>query len=350
MLTKHDEKSTEFLDAMNILSYWRWIHEVPLNNAFNVIQEVWKEIDPNIVYAKRLKRYVSIKSKLKKIRSMDLWRMYDIWWCRMIVTNNKKLNKIVKLLRRNPHFLDEGGKNEVKDYIKGETDSWYRSYHIIWRFLDINNTYRKIEVQVRTSLQHDRATALEIVDIFTKQSLKSNDWEKEWYDFFYNISKLFAFIESLHLFNVKDSRSRNDFIEWIMKDNDLMKSYQLTILAIKKLNIIQRFDAFTGSINLVNDKIIPENNAWYILIKINLNEKTLSITSFNSDNSIIAEKKYTEEEKKSVDNNNLIIALISTTKFWEIRHAYKNYFADSTNFIKHLQFINFAHKYMVHPN
>lgn len=44
--------------------------------------------------------------------------------------------------------------------------------------------------------------------------------------------------------------------------------------------------------------------------------------------------------KKSVWVNNLVIALVSTTNFWELRNAYPNYFADSIEFIKFLVFIN----------
>lgn len=42
----------------------------------------------------------------------------------------------------------------------------------------------KVEVQVRTQLQHAWATAIEAVGIFTKQALKSNQGDQDWLRFF----------------------------------------------------------------------------------------------------------------------------------------------------------------------
>ncbi|MBS4052178.1 MAG: hypothetical protein KGZ69_13355, partial [Methylomonas sp.] len=41
-------------------------------------------------------------------------------------------------------------------------------------------------------------------------------------------------------------------------------------------------------------------------------------------------------EKKSAGQSNLVIALVSTTAVGGIKDAYPNYFADSTEFLRHL--------------
>ena len=64
------------------------------------------------------------------------------------------------------------------DYIDNPKVDGYRGYHLIGAFPDKDGDRRLIEIQVRTSIQHDWATALEIVDLFTGQALKSNQGKK----------------------------------------------------------------------------------------------------------------------------------------------------------------------------
>ena len=52
-----------------------------------------------------------------------------------------------------------------------------------------------------------------------------------------------------------------------------------------------------------------------------------------------AEKRYIETEKQSAGKNDIVVALVSTTAIGGIKEAYPNYFADSTEFIKHLLFV-----------
>ena len=65
----------EFEKAMDILSYWRFTHELPLEEAFKVLQEVSLLVDQSAIFAKRLKRYASIMYKLKRFKEMKLKNM-----------------------------------------------------------------------------------------------------------------------------------------------------------------------------------------------------------------------------------------------------------------------------------
>ena len=331
-----DPNSKEFDEAMDVLSFWRSTHEKPLDIGFKLLQKTVKKIDENAIYAKRLKRYVSIVEKLKRFESMDLKRMYDIWGCRVIVWNLKKLDKVVKLLKKQPYFLDSKWSVRKKDYISlPKEDTWYRSYHLVWNFWEADVS-RKIEIQVRTALQHDWATALEIIDLFTEQSLKSNNWEEKWRVFFLHISKLFALIESIHLFNINDNRSRNEFIEWVKNNQGLSESFSMVQQLADKLDIITQFQAFTLSTDLAIKKL-KSSDSWYVLIEVDLNKWELKVTLKKDLNR--AESDYINAEKKSVWWENLVIALVSTSNLQELESAYPNYFADSKDFIKYLLFI-----------
>lgn len=49
-----------FNAAFDVLSYWRFSHEIALENAFSILQKVSYQKDKKAIFAKRLKRYVSI--------------------------------------------------------------------------------------------------------------------------------------------------------------------------------------------------------------------------------------------------------------------------------------------------
>ena len=64
----------------------------------------------------------------------------------------------------------------------------YRSLHIIYEYksdkckTDYNGL--RVEVQIRSRLQHLWATAVETVDFFTRQAIKFNEGIPDWADFF----------------------------------------------------------------------------------------------------------------------------------------------------------------------
>jgi hypothetical protein len=63
-LIQKDLKS--YSAAMDVLSYWRFSHERPLEIAFNLLQSVAEKKDKSTIFAKRLKRYASIVAKLRR--------------------------------------------------------------------------------------------------------------------------------------------------------------------------------------------------------------------------------------------------------------------------------------------
>ena len=193
------ESDREFEYAMDVMSYWRSCHEAPLNLALEVLVQVVIPIDKKAIFAKRLKRFASIHSKLVRFSGMTLRSMQDIGGCRAVVATEKKLRQSVRELRRRREFRTELGAFRVKDYIKNPKPDGYRSYHLVGRFSGEDKMPRKIEIQIRTKIQHYWATAVEIVDIFTGQALKSNRGDAKWADFFREISLQFSLIDGIHI-------------------------------------------------------------------------------------------------------------------------------------------------------
>lgn len=322
----------KFIDAMNVLSAWRASHEMPLNIAFQLIQDIWSKIDKNSIFAKRLKRHKSIASKLSRFPKMNLRKMQDLWGCRIILPTLKKVEKVIKELERHKSFVYENWEIRSKDYIVNPKSDWYRSYHIVWKFWTKPENVRTIEIQIRTALQHDWATAVEIVDIFTKQSLKTNNGSKDWANFFKEVSIFFSIIENIHIFSTSNIRCINEFRDKISHSPELLERYKNLKILVNKLDIIRSFDFFRISLNFI---------AWkahgFALVKIDTSQRTVSIKFVWEPEEM--NEEYKQAEIESAWNQNLIVALIATSELAELKEAYPNYFADSKDFMKHLNFI-----------
>lgn len=325
-----------FGSAMAALSYWRACHEEPLNLAVDLLGQCTHKHQKRAVIAKRLKRSPSIINKLRRFEGMSLRTMQDIGGCRAIVSNEKRVRKVVRELTKQKEF-------RIKDYITKPKQDGYRSIHLIGTFAKSKGATRSIELQVRTEAQHAWATAVEIIDLFTGQAIKASQGTKEWSTFFRCAGEQIALIEDVHLFNQASQETLIEAIVRKYKDKSVPEKHKLitesaaTLYSLgKKLGILEDFNARAFSLKAVDDHYTKVAVKGYFLLEINLKSHEITSQHFPEPNFREAAESYLTAEKRAAVTEGIVVALVSTDALGGITEAYPNYFADSSLFTKYI--------------
>src|SRR3989338_8220358 len=129
---------------------------------------------------------------------MRLSQMQDIGGCRAVLQNVDQVRELCQ-----KYYIKGDLKHKKvgeKDYITTPKKDGYRSIHLIYKYSSDKGKKEYngllVEIQLRSKLQHLWATAIETVDFFTRQAIKSNEGQEEWMDFFRLVSAAFAKIEN----------------------------------------------------------------------------------------------------------------------------------------------------------
>src|SRR3989339_1504482 len=173
--------------AIEVLENFRSIHIHPLNVFRMSLDKKSKSISNDALISQRLKRAPSIISKLKIQKNMSLSQMQDIGGLRVVMNSLDevyKLKDMVRLSEKQPAFKS----NLVKetDYIISPKESGYRSIHLIYKYeknVSPENICR-IEIQLRTRIQHAWATAVEVIGTYLRQPLKQSFGDQNYLDLF----------------------------------------------------------------------------------------------------------------------------------------------------------------------
>lgn len=198
-----DNSSPEDLEwALELADQWRACHAYPINTFQAALRRKFtlSKYDGEPIVAQRLKRMPTIIDKLKRHPNMQLSTMQDIGGVRAI------LNSIDDVYRLADSYKNKSSKSRFAhelvneyDYIQQpRSEDGYRSLHLIYRYKNVQYPGYdglRLELQMRTKLQHTWATAVETMGTFLGQALKSRQGSREWIDFFAITSSAFAHLE-----------------------------------------------------------------------------------------------------------------------------------------------------------
>ena len=330
ILRNQKSSEKEISGAIKILNNWRAIHSYPLHVFQVKLNRVSKNRDRNSLVAQRLKRESSIIRKLKrrygnKKPTMELTQMQDIAGCRTIVKNVKIAREIYEddYVKGNLKHRRVG----KKDYVKYPKSDGYRSFHVMYEYKSdkkkIEYNGLRVEVQIRTKLQHLWATTVETVDFITGKPIKFNENRSEWIDFFKLVSSAFAIKEDCATIEPVDNK-------------------QKLYAEIKKkeagLKVIDRLDFWRATSKFFNEEAKGiEKKAKFFLLELDIKGKRLMMQSFTKKSEERAIKEYSELEERHRGKSDYDVVLVGAETIKDLKEAYPNYFADTEDFILELK-------------
>jgi ppGpp synthetase/RelA/SpoT-type nucleotidyltranferase len=309
----------DYFDALDIVNNWRSSHSFPLNTFTVGLKRRSKHIDPHCIIAQRIKRMSSIEYKLNRFLTMTLSQMQDLGGCRAVMAS---VASVARLAREYQNSEIKHPLHQCDDYIAQPKSSGYRGYHLIYRYnSDRKTTYNtlKIEMQIRTHLQHAWATAVETVGTLQRQALKSSQGDEDMLRFFSLASTAFALREETEpVPNTPDS-----YNEMASELRDLSQ----------KLDLENRLGAYGQAMRFLSNPQHGKGESHYFLIELNPGQKSVQVTTFKLSESVLANAKYLEVEKKMKDTPGSEAVLVSVDSLDTIRRAYPNYFLDTHVFM-----------------
>lgn len=318
----------DFINALAVVNNWRAIHGCPLQTIKMTLSGRAHKQDSSAIVSQRTKRIPAIQLKLRENHAagmeMKLSQMQDIGGCRAILRNVAQVEELVDVYRKatakNP--LRGGIFHREYDYITNPKPTGYRSVHFVYRYHSDSKNLRvyndlKIEIQLRSKLQHYWATAVETVDFFTGQALKSNIGELPWKRFFILVANEFARLEKRPLVPGAPANENESKAE--------LRNYS---------NQIGSLEGFQAATRIVTARAGPFKEGQYFLLQLDLDSRSVQSTSFEKGQAVEAQKQYLDTEAANKDNPSKQTVLVSVDSVAQLPKAYPSFYLDISEFVK----------------
>ncbi|MBO3274310.1 RelA/SpoT domain-containing protein [Pseudomonas schmalbachii] len=308
----------EGLENLSIINNWRSSHAYPLNTFQITLRTKARKIEREVIVAQRSKRLESIHKKLVSKPTMRMTQMQDIAGCRAVFTKVKDVYKLVSEYKTSR--FDHKFRNE-KDYIANPKPDGYRCYHLVYEYKGTRvetaaYSGLRVEIQIRSKMQHAWATAVEAVGIFTKQALKSNQGNQDWLRFFSLMGSAIAAIES----TAPVPETPTTKAELVTEISQLA-----TQLHVKEM--LQAYNATITTLGSAKDEK-------YFIVEMDPEQHKITVRRYKARQSEEANKIYTELESRIPDSSSTQVVLVSVENINALKRAYPNYFLDTNNFSK----------------
>ena len=306
-LVKNDLSFEEKTEMIGVLANFRSSHAYPMQSMIGLFRKEAFEVNKQAIVVRRLKRIPSIIAKLKREPTMDITRMGDIGGIRIILENVSQVHRLKE------NLLRSSTKNKLKhqkDYITHPKESGYRSVHLTYAYQGSKSEYKgfKVELQIRSKIQHAWATAVEVMGNFYKENLKASQGNSKRLDFFKQVSQAFAFRENKETIDPTLMENIKEQMR-VLKILDALKSFALTLM-------------------------VSEKEKGFYLLELDIQEQKLRVG--HEEFLEKAQESYRRIEQEIAEDNTKDVVLVAADSLKALKKAYPNYWADTRLFIRYL--------------
>lgn len=315
-LLRSDSTYEEDLEAALIVSNWRSSHTFPLYVFKARLRRLALDISDEAIVSGRIKRFPSILSKLVRHDWLKLSRIQDIAGCRAILP---KIEHVDMLTAFYETHLTKHELLRKDDYIAIPKPDGYRSVHLVYRYYsDKKPTYNGliIEIQIRSQLQHEWATMVETVDVFTQQFLKFGMGQPKWERLFQLLSAVISAME------LRPSQLWKE-----TKPDEILNEIRELL---DELSVENRLNAYRHAIKTLANVSAKDSHYLLVLDKVG---QALTLIGFKSSELPSAVQQYKDLEEKHKRDASFNIVLASAGNVKELKLAYPNYFVDTEMFL-----------------
>jgi len=310
-------------DLMDIvaLENWRASHAWVINTFQVNLRR--RSRGTNIVVGTRLKRRATIVNKLRRFPQMQLGRMHDIAGCRVIFPNVDSLIAFRQDLHKARFAHKRRSIEEEKwNYINHPKPDGYRGIHDVYEYESRSNAGTSwkgllIEIQYRTLLQHSWATAVEVAGLLTHNNPKFGQGAQEFVDFFAVSSEILA---------RKFEGMTSCFPE--VSDYELKTRFERLEDETRILQLFRKVNSKVVNIDFKMNNIL----IFPFVSADDENQSDLEILPYNSLSAAIEKYNNLEREREGTAD----VVLVRADNFENLRITFRNYFADTTEFVQHM--------------
>ena len=306
-------------NAYWIVQNWRDCHAFPLVVFQRMLRKRAREIDPKATIAKRIKRLPSVMNKLDREGQMKLSQMQDLGGCRAIVADIVSVYKLYERYQKVDQASPPPWTIKCYDYIQNPKPDGYRGIHIVGRYIARQEKYKpwegqRIEIQLRSKLQHAFATTVETVTTFTRHRLKFGGGPNDWRRFFSLMGSVLAYREGTPPIAGTP-------------ENQKQLVGELRQLA-KQLRVRPRLKGWTRAITQLRRKNIKDYK--WLLVVLNVRDNNVEVTGYQD----ATEASNAISEIEKARNEDVDAVRVWVSSITELKEAYPNYYADTREFLK----------------
>lgn len=312
------ETHEEIVETFTVANSWRDSHLYPMRSVRFSVRHRMRKASAHGDMASRTKTMGSIRRKLRD-STVRLDQMNDLGGCRAIMDDIAGVRALLESIGTDfPHEV-----RRHYPYIQNPKNDGYRSHHVVFNYKPTNKETepfegRRVELQVRTRLQHSWATAVEAVSLYRGQDLKHGQGDPDWLRLFALVAAEFCYVENC-------------------PTHPDMPDHHTRIAQIKELEgclgAANMLDNIKNATHFAENFIFERGR--YFLITYTANH-TVNVESYQSPIAMSNDLGNLEVEIERNDDGSRAV-LVEVDKVDKLVDTYPNYFGDVSLFVNNLR-------------